>query len=143
MLFRIGGDEFVLISPSANEIELEPRLEQVLSLIHISCSFVSTPSTTTGRWSDCAISSIDEMICVLRPCVLLSCISGDTTGAPPQRACCAKVIAHGPIFADIVLVDEINRAPAKTQAALFEVMEERQVSIDLSLIHIYCILRWG
>lgn len=36
----------------------------------------------------------------------------------------------GPIFADIVLVDEINRAPAKTQAALFEVMEERQVSID-------------
>jgi MoxR-like ATPase len=37
---------------------------------------------------------------------------------------------QGPIFADIVLVDEINRAPAKTQAALFEVMEERQVSID-------------
>ena len=36
---------------------------------------------------------------------------------------------RGPIFADIVLVDEINRAPAKTQAALFEVME-RQVSID-------------
>ena len=37
---------------------------------------------------------------------------------------------RGPIFADIVLVDEINRAPAKTQAALFEVMEERQISID-------------
>ena len=36
----------------------------------------------------------------------------------------------GPIFADIVLVDEINRAPAKTQAALFEVMEEHQASID-------------
>ena len=36
----------------------------------------------------------------------------------------------GPIFADIVLVDEINRAPAKTQAALFEVMEERQATID-------------
>lgn len=36
----------------------------------------------------------------------------------------------GPVFADIVLVDEINRAPAKTQAALFEVMEERQASID-------------
>jgi MoxR-like ATPase len=36
----------------------------------------------------------------------------------------------GPIFANIVLIDEINRAPAKTQAALFEVMEERQVSID-------------
>lgn len=37
---------------------------------------------------------------------------------------------EGPVFADVVLVDEINRAPAKTQAALFEVMEERQVSID-------------
>ena len=36
----------------------------------------------------------------------------------------------GPVFADIILVDEINRAPAKTQAALFEVMEERQVTID-------------
>ncbi len=36
----------------------------------------------------------------------------------------------GPVFADIVLVDEINRAPAKTQAALFEVMEERQATID-------------
>ncbi len=36
----------------------------------------------------------------------------------------------GPIFSDIVLVDEINRAPAKTQAALFEVMEERQATID-------------
>ena len=37
---------------------------------------------------------------------------------------------QGPVFADLVLVDEINRAPAKTQAALCEVMEERQVSID-------------
>ncbi len=36
----------------------------------------------------------------------------------------------GPIFANIVLVDEINRAPAKTQSALFEVMEEFQVTVD-------------
>ena len=36
----------------------------------------------------------------------------------------------GPIFSHIILIDEINRAPAKTQAALFEAMEERQVSID-------------
>ena len=36
----------------------------------------------------------------------------------------------GPIFGNIVLIDEINRAPAKTQSALFEVMEERQVTID-------------
>lgn len=37
---------------------------------------------------------------------------------------------QGPIFSNIVLIDEINRAPAKTQASLFEVMEERQVTID-------------
>jgi len=36
----------------------------------------------------------------------------------------------GPIFSNIVLIDEINRSPAKTQAALFEVMEERQVTVD-------------
>lgn len=37
---------------------------------------------------------------------------------------------QGPIFSNIILIDEINRAPAKTQSALFEVMEERQVTID-------------
>ncbi len=36
----------------------------------------------------------------------------------------------GPLFSNIVLIDEINRAPAKTQSALFEVMEERQVTVD-------------
>lgn len=36
----------------------------------------------------------------------------------------------GPIFGNIILIDEINRSPAKTQAALFEVMEERQVTVD-------------
>ena len=36
----------------------------------------------------------------------------------------------GPIFGQIILIDEINRAPAKTQAALFEAMEERQITMD-------------
>jgi len=36
----------------------------------------------------------------------------------------------GPIFSQVILIDEINRAPAKTQAALFEVMEELQVTVD-------------
>jgi len=36
----------------------------------------------------------------------------------------------GPIFSNMILIDEINRSPAKTQAALFEVMEEKQVTID-------------
>lgn len=37
---------------------------------------------------------------------------------------------RGPIFSNIVLIDEINRAPAKTQSALFEVMEERTITVD-------------
>lgn len=36
----------------------------------------------------------------------------------------------GPVFSNIILIDEINRAPAKTQAALFEVMEEKQITLD-------------
>ena len=36
----------------------------------------------------------------------------------------------GPVFSNIILIDEINRAPAKTQSALFEVMEEYQVTVD-------------
>jgi len=39
-------------------------------------------------------------------------------------------LRKGPLFSNIVLIDEINRAPAKTQAALFEAMEERQITID-------------
>jgi len=39
-------------------------------------------------------------------------------------------LKKGPIFTQLLLADEINRAPAKTQAALFEVMEERQITVD-------------
>src|SRR5581483_530028 len=39
-------------------------------------------------------------------------------------------LKHGPIFTNVLLADEINRAPAKTQAALLEAMEERQVTIE-------------
>lgn len=41
----------------------------------------------------------------------------------------------GPVFSNIVLIDEINRAPAKTQSALFEVMEEKQVTVDGRTYH--------
>ncbi len=46
----------------------------------------------------------------------------------PQQA--GFQFRKGPIFSNLILIDEINRAPAKTQAALFEVMEEKQVTID-------------
>jgi MoxR-like ATPase len=46
----------------------------------------------------------------------------------PQNA--SFQFKKGPIFSNVVLIDEINRSPAKTQAALFEVMEEKQVTFD-------------
>jgi MoxR-like ATPase len=57
-------------------------------------------------------------------------LPGDLLGTPifePQRG--AFVVRRGPIFAPVLLADEINRAPAKVQSALLEAMEERQVSI--------------
>ncbi|WP_443944991.1 AAA family ATPase [Pedobacter sp. AW1-32] len=43
---------------------------------------------------------------------------------------------HGPVFGNLILVDEINRAPAKTQSALFEAMEERQITVDGTTYHL-------
>ena len=55
----------------------------------------------------------------------------DVTGTTIFNAGSSKFEFNpGPIFSNIVLIDEINRAPAKTQSALFEVMEEKQVSVD-------------
>jgi len=55
----------------------------------------------------------------------------DVLGTPvfnPKEA--SFEFKRGPVFSNIVLVDEINRAPAKTQSALLEIMEERQVTVD-------------
>ena len=55
----------------------------------------------------------------------------DVTGTTIFNAAESKFeFNEGPVFSNIVLIDEINRAPAKTQSALFEVMEEKQVSFD-------------
>jgi MoxR-like ATPase len=52
----------------------------------------------------------------------------------PQKA--EFEFKQGPIFGNIILIDEINRAPAKTQAALFEAMEERQITFDGITYHL-------
>ncbi len=55
----------------------------------------------------------------------------DVLGTPvfnPREA--TFELKKGPVFSNIILVDEINRAPAKTQSALLEIMEERQATID-------------
>jgi len=54
----------------------------------------------------------------------------DITGTSVLRGDGRFEFRPGPLFADIVLADEINRAPAKTQAALLEAMQERQVTVD-------------
>lgn len=55
----------------------------------------------------------------------------DVTGTSVFNSGSSKFeFSAGPVFSNIVLIDEINRAPAKTQSALFEVMEEKQVTVD-------------
>lgn len=61
------------------------------------------------------------------PDLMPSDVLGTTVFHPKEAVFTFK---HGPIFSNIVLIDEINRSPAKTQAALFEVMEERQITYD-------------
>ena len=61
------------------------------------------------------------------PDLMPSDVIGTSIFNPKESAFSFK---QGPIFSNIILIDEINRAPAKTQAALFEVMEERQVTVD-------------
>jgi MoxR-like ATPase len=61
------------------------------------------------------------------PDLMPSDVLGTSIFSPKSNAFEFK---RGPIFGNIILIDEINRSPAKTQAALFEVMEERQVTID-------------
>lgn len=56
---------------------------------------------------------------------------GDIIGASIFNMSTSEfVLHHGPVFTDLLLVDEINRMPPRTQAALLEAMEERQVTID-------------
>jgi MoxR-like ATPase len=56
---------------------------------------------------------------------------GDIIGASIFNMTTSQfVLHHGPVFTDLLLVDEINRMPPRTQAALLEAMEERQVTID-------------
>ena len=60
-----------------------------------------------------------------------TCCPTDVTGVQVYDDRNREFVFHpGPVFANIVLADEINRASPKTQSALLEVMEERQVTVD-------------
>src|ERR1700757_1225534 len=75
-----------------------------------------------ARSVDCSVSRIQ-----FTPDLLPSDITGGRAYVPHTREFEFK---PGPVFSNIVLGDEINRAPSKTQAALLECMEERQVTVD-------------
>jgi MoxR-like ATPase len=64
------------------------------------------------------------------PDMLPSDVSGTTTLNPTSTGAYELAFRAGPIFTNIFLADEINRTPPKTQAALLEAMQERQVSAD-------------
>lgn len=76
----------------------------------------------TARMLDCSFSRIQ-----FTPDLMPADILGTSVFNPKSLDFTYR---QGPVFANIVLADEINRSPAKTQAALMEVMEERQVSSD-------------
>ncbi|HMB92386.1 MAG TPA: MoxR family ATPase [Rhodothermales bacterium] len=71
--------------------------------------------------------SVDFSRIQFTPDLMPSDILGTSVFNPKTTAFDFK---EGPIFSNLILIDEVNRAPAKTQSALFEVMEERQVTVD-------------
>lgn len=81
-----------------------------------------------ARSVDCSVSRIQ-----FTPDLLPSDITGVSAYVPETRDFEFK---PGAVFANVVLGDEINRAPAKTQAALLECMEERQVTVDGKTYHL-------
>ncbi len=65
------------------------------------------------------------------PDMMPSDITGHVVLAPSRDGGIGElVVRHGPVFTQLLLADEINRAPAKTQSALLEVMQEQQVTLD-------------
>ncbi len=87
------------------------------------------PGTAKTLMARCAAAAIDARFTRLQftPDLLPS----DIIGTSVWRADSAQFeFRAGPIFTDTLLADEVNRAPAKTQAALLEAMEERQVTSD-------------
>ncbi|HEY8475013.1 MAG TPA: MoxR family ATPase [Natronosporangium sp.] len=85
-----------------------------------------TGKTTLARSLAAALGGISRRV-QFTPDLLPS----DVTGTPVYDARSSEVVFRpGPVFANVVLADEINRAAAKTQSALLEVMEERTVTVD-------------
>jgi MoxR-like ATPase len=106
---------------------IELLLAGVLADGHILIEGVpGVAKTLTAKLLSKAIS-VDFSRIQFTPDLMPSDVIGTSIFNPGQNSFEFK---PGPVFSNIVLIDEINRAPAKTQAALFEVMEERQITVD-------------
>lgn len=120
ILSEVGG------TVVASETFLETVLTGVLTRQHVLIEDVPGTGKTLTAQSLASVSGLEFNRIQFTPDLLPSDITGSTVfkEGPGEFE-----FNQGPIFANIVLADEINRAPPKTQAALLEVMEEKQVTV--------------
>jgi MoxR-like ATPase len=109
------------------ETMIELLLAGILSDGHILIEGVPGVAKTLTAKLLSRVISVDFSRIQFTPDLMPSDVIGTIVFNPGEGSFQFK---QGPIFSNIVLIDEINRAPAKTQSALFEVMEERQITID-------------
>jgi MoxR-like ATPase len=102
-------------------------LTGVLADGHILIEDVPGLAKTLIARSLAAVANLDFARIQFTPDLIPADITGSNVLDPQSRQ---PMFRPGPVFANLVLGDEINRAPPKTQAALLEAMEERQVTID-------------
>lgn len=107
--------------------QLELILAALLAGGHVLLDDVPGVAKTLTARSMAAAAGLDFVRMQFTPDVLPSDITGATI---LDLATNQPLFRQGPVFAQIVLADEINRAPAKTQSALLEAMQEGRVTVD-------------
>jgi MoxR-like ATPase len=106
---------------------MEPILAAILARGHVLIEDVPGTGKTLAARTLAAALGLSFTRIQFTPDLL----PADVTGTTVYREGTGEFeFSPGPIFGQVVLADELNRAPPKTQAALFEAMEERQVSVD-------------
>ena len=98
----------------------------VLARGHVLLEDVPGVGKTTTALALCRLMGMDFNRIQFTPDLLPADLLGTMIYNPEERQFTAK---KGPIFANLILADEINRAPAKVQSALLEAMQERQVTL--------------
>lgn len=152
----LGQNESVQNEPSPFEPELSPEVEQIASLLHRvkqessklligQDDLIEQLLVAILTGGNVLLEGVPGIAKTMAARTLSKCISTDfsriqfTPDLMPADILGSVVFnakdsefefRKGPIFSNIILIDEVNRAPAKTQAALMEVMEEKQVTIE-------------